>query len=289
MQNTILKLSDKLPLTCSRAGNCCHGNKVLLNPWELAYLASEKKINTKEFRYMYTEWSGVRLLFNGAIGYEGKRVCNQYVDGIGCSVHIARPLACRLFPLGRQIQNGETVYMHQGDVFPCLGSCDEVLNLPYYSINEYLLGQKTEKWELAQNAYLDVVQLLADIAFELLLDSGLAESGDKETLQQWRLLANESTEQLAKRIGSEWLDNLIIPDINSEDIKHPQIFCEQHAILLQQQLQDSVGSFQSLNELHDAAVLVMALALLLSVGVGAEPRLLVSHWINVAKSHGAQE
>ena len=288
MQNTILKLSDELPLTCSLAGNCCHGNKVLLNPWELACLASERKISTKEFRNMYTEWSGVRLLFNGAIGYNEKKVCNQYVDGIGCSVHIARPLACRLFPLGRQIQNGETVYMHQGEAFPCLGSCSEVLNLPYYSVNEYLLGQKTEKWELAQDAYLELVQLLADIAFELLLDSGLTELGDTETLQQWRLMTNESTEQLAERIGSEWLDYLIVPDLNC-NIQHPQVFCEQHAILLQQQLQDSVGNAQTLEELHEAAVLVMALALLLSVGVGAEPRLLVSHWIDVAKSHGAQE
>ena len=289
MQNTLLKLSDKLPLTCSRAGNCCHGNKVLLNPWELACLARERKISTKEFKSLYTEWSGIRLLFNGAIGYNGKKVCNQYVDGTGCSVHIARPLACRLFPLGRQIQNGETVYMHPGDVFPCLGSCDVVLNLPYYNVNEYLLGQETAKWELAQDGYLELVQLLADIAFELLLDGGLAESGDKETLQQWRLMANESIDQLVERIGSEWLDNLIHPIINSENIKFPQVFCEQHAILLQQQLQDLVGSAQTLNELHEAAVLAMTLALLLSVGVGAEPRLLVSHWINVAKSHGAQE
>jgi len=288
IQYTLLSRTDKLPLTCSRAGNCCHGNKVLLNPWELACLANEKKISTREFRNMYTEWSGVRLLFNGVVGYNGKRVCNQYIDEIGCSIHIARPLACRLFPLGRQIQNGETVYMHQGEVFPCMEGCSEVLNLPYCSVTEYLIGQQTEKWELAQNTYLEVVQLLADNAFELLLDSGLAESGDKETLQQWRIMANESPEQLAERIGQEWLDQLTIPELGI-DIQQPQQFCEQHVMLLQEKLQTSFGNAQTLEELHEAAALVMALALLLSVTVGAEPRLLVSHWIDIAKSNGAQE
>lgn len=288
MQNTILKPTDELPLTCSRAGNCCHGNKVLLNPWELACLASEKKIGTKEFRSMYTEWSGVRLLFNGAIGYKGKKVCNLYIDGMGCSIHIARPLACRLFPLGRQIQNGETVYMHQGEVFPCLESCDEVLNLPYCTVSEYLVGQETAKWEEAQNAYLEVVQLLADVAFELLLDSGLAESGNKETLQQWRFMGNESPEQLAERIGTDWLDYLTIPNLDITT-QQPQLFCEQHATLLQQKLQFSFGNGQTLEELQVAAVLVMALALLLSITVGAEPILLANHWIDIAKINGAQE
>ena len=288
MQNTILKLSDKLPLTCSRAGNCCHGNKVLLNPWELAYLASEKKLSAIEFRDLHSEWCGVRLRFNGAVGYNDKHACSQYVDGIGCSVHVARPLACRLFPLGRQIQNGETVYMYQGEVFPCLDGCDEVLKLPHSSVAEYLIEQQIEKWELAQNAYLEVVQLLADVAFELLLDNGLAESGDKRTLQQWRLMGNESNEQLAERIGHKWLDHLTIPNLDF-NIQHPQQFREQHVILLQQQLQASFGNAQTIEELHKAAVLVMALALLLSIDVGAEPRLLVSHWIDIAKNNGAQE
>ena len=288
MQNTILKLSDELPLTCSRAGNCCHGNKVFLNPWELACLAGEKKISASEFRNLYTEWCGVRLLFNGTVGYNGKQACGQYADGTGCGVHIARPLACRLFPLGRQIQNGETVYIHQGETFPCLEGCSEVLNLPYYSVTKYLIGQQTERWELAQNTYLELVQLLANIAFELLLDSGLAASGDKATLQQWRLMSNETPEQLAKRIGEKWLDLLTIPDLNP-DILRPQLFCEQHIILLQEELQATFGNVQTMKELQEAAVLVMALALLLSVAVGAEQRSLISHWIDIAKSNGAQE
>lgn len=284
----VLNPSDVLPLTCSRSGNCCHGNKVLLNPWELACLANEKKLSTREFRDLYTAWSGIRLWFNGNVGYNGKQACNLYATGTGCSVHVARPLACRLFPLGRQIRNGETIYMHQGEVFPCLEGCNEVLDLPYISVADYLVEQQTKSWEVAQNAYLEVVQLLADIAFELLLDSGLAESDDKETLRQWRLMANESPEQLADRIGPEWLDYLTIPDLSS-NIQQPQLFCEQHAAILQEQLQATFGNAQTVEELQKATVTVMALALFLSVAVGANPRLLASHWIEIAKNNGARE
>jgi hypothetical protein len=230
----------------------------------------------------------VRLLFNGSIGYNGKQACTQYAVGVGCTIHLGRPLACRLFPLGRQIQNGETIYMHQGKTFPCLEGCSEVLNLPYFSVNEYLKGQETEKWELAQDNYFELVQLLADIAFELLLDSGLAESGDRETLQQWRLMADESPEQLAERLGQNWLNFLTVPDLIF-DSQQPQLFCEQHSIQLQQQFQASFENAQTMAELHEAAVLTMAMALFLSVAIGADSRLLANHWIDIAKNNGAQE
>ncbi len=288
MHNIILKLSDVLPLTCSRSGNCCHGNKVMLNPWELACLANEKKVSSLVFRDLHTEWSGVRLRFNGSVGYGGKQACSQYINGAGCSIHAARPLACRLFPLGRQIQNGETTYMHPGEVFPCIDGCAEVLDLPFCSVEKYLEGQETANWEMAQNAYLELVQLLADVAFELILDSGLAESGDKETLKQWRLMSCESAEQLGKRIGQKWLNLLTIPGLNP-DIEQPQQFCEQHVELLQEQMQGEFGNIQTVKELSDAAILVMALALLLAVAVGANHGLLADHWIEIAKNNGVQE
>lgn len=288
MQYTNLKLTDKLPLTCSRSGNCCHGNKVMLNPWELACLANEKKINCSDFRDLYTAWSGVRLNFNGTAGYRNKKACNLYNVETGCSVHTARPLACRLFPLGRQIKNGNSIYMHQGDTFPCLEGCQEVLNLPYTSVAEYLIEQQTEKWELAQNAYLDFVQLLADIAFELLLESGLSQSDKKPILQQWQIMANESTEQLAERIGQHWLNDLITPQIEA-NIHQPELFCNQHALLLQENLQASFGNAQTNEELQNATVFVMALALLLSISIGTEPQLLANHWIEIAKNYKAEE
>ncbi len=101
-----LNINDTLPLTCSRSGFCCHGNVVMLNPWELYALAKAKKISPAAFRDLNCDWGGILLKFNGKLAWNGKKACSQYVDQIGCSVYSGRPLACRLYPLGRQIQNG---------------------------------------------------------------------------------------------------------------------------------------------------------------------------------------
>jgi len=72
MISTKLKLQDKLPLTCTRAGTCCHGNQVFLNPWELARLAKEKHITPKEFHDRYCNFGGILLRFNGKKDKGGK-------------------------------------------------------------------------------------------------------------------------------------------------------------------------------------------------------------------------
>lgn len=287
MQTTPLTLEDKLPLTCSRTGTCCHGNMVWLNPWELLCLAIEKGIEVREFRNLYCEFGGIHLLFNGKADHRGKQACMQYVEGFGCSVHVGRPLACRLFPIARQIQNGIVCYMHQGVEFPCLNGCSEVLDLPQLSVGEYLRGQQTGAFEQAQDAYLELMQNLADVAFMLLLDTGLAASGEHNTLAVWRAMGKESAEALAKRIDDDWMNCLMIPEIAfSSD---PVLFAQQHNELLQQKLQETCGMLQTNEELHQASVLIMAMALHLARALGANPLSLSEHWIAIAKENGASE
>lgn len=288
IQSTGLSIQDKLPLTCSRRGTCCHGNLVMLNPWELACLAREKKVTPGEFRDLYCEYGGIRLRFDGKAGWRGKKACSQYITDFGCSVHTGRPLACRLFPLGRQIQSEEVQYIYQGDQFPCLEGCTEVLELPYLSVGEYLKGQMTEKFEKAQDEYVELMQNLADIAFELLLDTGLAESGDRGTLPLWRKMASELPEILAEKIGQEWIDSLMIPDI-THDTYDPVSFVSIHNDLLRLKAQERFGGLQTNQEFQEASVLIMAVALHLARGLGANPKILAEHWIDTAKNNGALE
>lgn len=286
MQTTILKLNDTLPLTCSRTGTCCHGKLVQLNPWELRCFAKEKGISSKEFRDLYCEFGGIKLRFDGKAGWKGYKACSQYIDNFGCSVHLGRPLSCRLYPLGRQIQNGQVQYIYQGTEFPCLEGCPEVTQLPELTVAEYLQGQAAEQFEQAQDAYLELMQSLADIAFTLLLDTGLAQSGEHKTLALWQTMGNEQPEALAQRIGAEWIDALMLPNIQTE-IENPLSYIEQHAELLQNKAQEAFGALQTNQELHQASVLVMGLALHLGRGLGANPSLLAEHWVNTAISHGA--
>jgi len=288
MEITRLNLQDKLPLTCSRRGTCCHGNLVMLNPWELATIAREKGITPGEFRDLYCEYGGIRLRFDGAVGWREKKACSQYIGDFGCSVHLGRPLACRLFPLGRLIQSEKVHYMYQGTEFPCLEGCPEVTGLPLLNVGEYLKGQETERFEKAQDEYLDVMQSLADMAFELLLDTGLAESGDTETLPMWRKMGNELPDILADRIGQEWMDSLMIPEIY-DDTEDPVSFARKHKDLLQLKVQEKFGALQTFQEIHKACVFIMGVALHLARSLGANPQILAEHWIDTAINNGAVE
>ena len=212
--STRLSLTDTLPLTCTRSGTCCHGKMVWLNPWELACLAAAKGMTQRAFRNRYCEFGGIRLRFNGPPGWKGLAACSQYAAGCGCSVHAGRPLACRLYPLGRERRGKELCYMHRGGGFPCLEGCPEVVDLPHLSVAHYLAGQDVAPGETAQNEYLELMQRLADGAFALLLESGLAESGDRLTLRLWRELGNDLPERLAKRLDPAWVDRLMLPEVN---------------------------------------------------------------------------
>jgi len=288
MVTTRINIQDKLPLTCSRRGTCCHGNLVMLNPWELMRLAQEKKITPRAFRDLYCDFGGIRLRFDGIDKWREKSACSQYIPDFGCSVHLGRPLACRLFPLGREIQSEEVHYMYQGIEFPCVDGCPEVIGLPYLKVSDYLNGQETEKFEKAQDEYLALMQHLADIAFELLLDSGLAESGDNETLPLWRKLGNQLPDVLATNIGQEWMDSLMIPEIN-DTTEDPVSFARKHTDLLQLKVNEQFGTLQTLQEIHKACVFIMGVALHLARGLGANPEILVEHWIDTAKNYGTRE
>jgi Fe-S-cluster containining protein len=288
MIKTTLKLSDELPLTCSRKGTCCFGNKVTLNPWELALLANEKQISASKFRELYCDLGGIRLKFDGVKDKQGNASCSQYSADFGCSVHIARPLACRLFPIGRQIQNEKVDYIYQGSEFPCLSGCPEVTSLPYISVEKYLKEQSVAKFEQAQDVYLELMQDLADSAFTLLLDTGLSDMGDKETLRKWRISGAMNPETLANRIGTEWINELMSPSI-SVHLEEPLLFAQLHSVQIQTKVNSVFGSLKLNNELHEASVFLMSLSLILASAIGADPKTLSELWITTAKKNGALE
>ena len=288
MQTTKLSTESILPLTCSRSGTCCFGKAVMLNPWELFRFSKEKKITSREFRDLYCEFGGIRLLFNGKSDKKGQNACSQYTDNVGCSVHQGRPLACRLYPLGRQIQFDKAEYIYEGNIFPCLTDCAEVLELPKLSVGQYLKGQEAAPFEKAQDAYLMIMQNIADIAFELLLDSSLVSFNEIKTLAVWREIGNELPDILAERIGKEWIDLLMIPEI-TDTAENPITFAQEHNDLLLLKAQEKFGNLQTNKELHEASVLMISIALHLSRGLGADTKGIAEHWIETAKSHGAIE
>lgn len=251
------------------------------------FTRQREKMSPPAFRDGYCELGGAQLKFDGNPNLQGKKACNLYVEDFGCSVHVGRPLACRLYPIGRQIQNNSVQYMHQGTTFPCLTGCAEVLNLPKLTVGAYLLGQATEKFETAQDAYLELMQNIADMAFEFLLDTDLAASGDKKTVALWRKMGNESPNHLIKRIGAEWMDYLFVPDLGMA-IENPMEFVQIHSEFLQEKVHEKFGAATTLIKFHEASVLLMGLALQLARGLGADPQGLAQFWSDTANEHGAK-
>jgi len=258
---------------------------VRLNPWELVHLAESKGLTPRVFRDRYCEFGGILLRFDGRKGWKDLRACSQYIPNFGCSAHQGRPLACRLYPLGRQKQSDVSHYMFHGNDFPCLEGCPEVEDLPELTVAEYIAGQACENYELAQDAYLEVMQNLADGAFVLLLETGLAKSGDTQTLRMWRELGNAAPEQLATRLGTEWIERLMLPPLTQSG--NPNTFAQQHYELLATQTQEAFSALKDFNALREASCVMMGLALHLGRGLGANPTSLVEHWITTAKAEGA--
>jgi Fe-S-cluster containining protein len=245
-------------------------------------LAFEKQISVREFRDLYCDWSGILLKFNGEKDHRGKSSCSQYIANFGCSLHEGRPLACRLFPIGRQIQNETIQYIFQGETFPCLYGCPEVIELPQLTLEAYLSGQQTSLFEQAQDEYLEVMQNIADIALMLLLDTGLAASGDTQTRIEWRKMGTETPTQIAERIGEKWLDLLILPNI-AFSAENPKTFILAHQELLQENSQNEIDNLTNFEEIRELAIQMMALALFLGKSIGADVTSLAEMWSEVGK------
>jgi Fe-S-cluster containining protein len=90
-----LSRESRFSYACHACKRCCRGKHIPVNPYEVARLAEHLGLSTTETLARYTEVGGAILK------RRDDETCVFLGEG-GCSVHSARPLACRLYPLGRQ-------------------------------------------------------------------------------------------------------------------------------------------------------------------------------------------
>lgn len=92
-----LERSSPFGYRCGSCSSCCRNKIIPLNPYEVARLAEHLGLSTTETLARYTDAQGAILKprsDGAACPFLGER---------GCGVHPARPLACRLYPLGRHV------------------------------------------------------------------------------------------------------------------------------------------------------------------------------------------
>jgi Fe-S-cluster containining protein len=82
--------------TCKVCGHCCAGKVIMVGPHEVLGMARVLGITTTEFLSRYADNGGTTLRF----GADNRCV---FVTPAGCKVHARRPLVCRLYPLGRAV------------------------------------------------------------------------------------------------------------------------------------------------------------------------------------------
>ncbi len=269
-----------LPLTCTRLGTCCHGKAVWVTPWEAARLAAALGLTPTEFGLRHTVDGGIRLAMDGARGHRGQPACTLYRDAAGCAVHGARPLACRLFPLGRQRQGEAVGYVHEAP-FPCLDGCPGVRDLPMLSVADYLTGQDVEAGELAQDLTLELAQDLGEAAFVVTLEHDLTPTDQQAVLSRWQVLSQRDVAARSAGLPAAWRAALTLPDL--QWTAAPAAFIAGHRALLDPLAQTAVDTSGA--AAITAATDLLAAALHLAQSAGADSAALARHWCQALLQH----
>ena len=217
---------------------------------------------------------GIRLRFNGS--------CSQYDATNGCLAHPGRPLACRLYPLGRERQGDRIRYVHEGKRFPCLDACPTVTSLPRMQVAAYLADQRVGPGETAQDAYLEMAADLAEGAFVVLFDSGLAQTRGAAVLSAWQTVVQADDATRATLIGTEWLERLILPRLDA-DLADATAWIDAHRAAFQKAAQEAFGTLRTPAALEAASVRFLALALHLLRALGADPLAPGRGWLRSAR------
>jgi len=78
---------------CGQCGRCCRDKIITLSPYDVMRMARATRLGTGEVIARYTIRRGSILRF------EEQGSCSALQD-TRCTLHVGRPLACRLYPLG---------------------------------------------------------------------------------------------------------------------------------------------------------------------------------------------
>ncbi len=106
-----LTLDSAFSYTCRACTRCCYTHRVRVTPFDVLALARHLGISTTQVLRQYLDGDGA-LLRNSETGG-----C-VFLGRGGCTAHAGRPLACRLYPLGRRIESQGGERFHRLEAHP---------------------------------------------------------------------------------------------------------------------------------------------------------------------------
>jgi Fe-S-cluster containining protein len=135
----VLAESDLLQLSCGSDGcsaNCCTKSApIVLNPYEIALMCRESGMSYEDLLDLVEtdRAKGFPLVM-----LPRDPSCHFWTAK-GCRIYQARPLACRLYPLGRVFDNGQSHIVQ-----PELNICSGLAPSPARTVGDYLASQDVD-------------------------------------------------------------------------------------------------------------------------------------------------
>ena len=178
--------TDPVALACGIEGcpaNCCtNGPPIVLNPYEVSLICHVAGMSYEDLLDI--------LETDRADGFPlvmlPRDPACHFWSGKGCSIYAARPLACRLFPLGRVFENGRSHIL-----LPDRNVCSGLVPSTARTLSEYLRSQETATHILMADRWIDFVSALeslglpdapvTSVAFHLLVYSPDTPPSDDDT------------------------------------------------------------------------------------------------------------
>ena len=144
--------TDPVGLVCGTDGcpsNCCkNGPHIILNPYEIALICAASGLSYEDLLDIVEtdRANGFPLVM-----LPRDPQCHFW-SGNGCRIYRARPLACRLFPLGRVFEDGASHI-----VLPGRNICRGLAASPDRTLADYLREQDTETLIEMADRWIDFV------------------------------------------------------------------------------------------------------------------------------------
>jgi len=142
-----LTRSSLFSYRCGFCSSCCRAKLIQVNPYEIAWLAAHLGISTTECIAEYLDGVYLRRHEDGTCIFLNEK---------GCRVHAARPLVCRLYPLGRHVDaSGAESFGHVPPMPQTLGAYGE-----HSTVQDWIAAQGAQPFIDAVDAYLDLFHRL---------------------------------------------------------------------------------------------------------------------------------
>jgi hypothetical protein len=154
LKDTVRTNDSVFSYQCHACNKCCHGKGIQVNPYETMRLSNHLRITTTKFRHKY---------LNGQL-LKHKKQLNAciFLGENGCTVHKDRPLACRLYPLGRlQMADGREFFT---ELSPHPESAGEYGTNA--TVESYLKGQEVKPFLHAEQLYMKLITTMAKAALK---------------------------------------------------------------------------------------------------------------------------